>query len=500
MRYAALALTILLVLPFLPITTTSTNSTMEIPNSPMLLAEEGLVEGVPYVWQEMNGFCAWAATSIALQHAGVDADLHNLFALSTIGFTFGYIRYNDTMLLFPGALYDQVGPVDFVADLYGVNYTQYFDEDTPGVDQAKQVYESQGVNIGLLDGEQGAFNLMRSSIDAGIPLLISVDPIWLPADDYDFLRETGAAGGGHGVLIVGYNDTSGSATILDPGVGSFGANFGYPLDGRGNYTEILYTALIQAWSSRYWITSTFIPQGTPVVDISDQIGMMVRDKLLGVGTTYAPSSANAFIWSFGESGFRQMSEDFTPSGLLDYFSIFSSSAFDSAEDERLFKSALLVVLGLGVETTISLQYLSYRAALERLPAFMSDKNLDSFLSAAEDALPHMNALSTNSTLIYPGNLSHIEGLISTTFYDIGQEYNSTADLETALNNHATELSEISNHLLGIADSWLAAGNSLAEIWSNNPFVLYGPWIAVGAFAVGVIIVVVLVKIRGTPSQ
>ena len=176
---------------------TSPSSEVQLTDSTMVLADEGLLDGVPYVWQEMNGFCAWAATSIAFQYAGVDADLHDLFALSSIGFTFGYIRYNDTMLMFPGALYDQVGPVDFVADLYGVNYTQYFDQDTPGAEQAVQVYESQGINVGLLNGEEGAFNLMRSSIDAGYPLLISVDPIWLPGDDYDVLREAGASGGGH---------------------------------------------------------------------------------------------------------------------------------------------------------------------------------------------------------------------------------------------------------------------------------------------------------------
>ena len=501
MRYTALALAILLMMTFAPISTTTTNSAeVSLTYTPMSLSDEALLEGVPYVWQEINGFCAWAATSMALQYAGVDADLHDLFALTTIGFSHAYIHYNDSILVYPGAIYNQVGPVDFVADLYGVNYTIFYADYMTAADQYKQVWESQGINVGLLGGETDAFNLMRSTIDAGYPLLVSVDPSWLPAVDYDYLRETGSTGGGHGVLIVGYNDTSGSAIIVDPGVGVFGDLFGYPDDGRGNYTEILYTALNNAWSNRFYISNVFKPEGTPATDFADQLGIMVRDKLLGVGTTYAPSSSSAYLWSFGEVGFRQMSEDFTPEGLLDYFSIFPTSSFESPEAEKLFKAAVLIFMGLGIETTITLQYLSYRTAIERLPEFIPDRDLSAFSAAAQAALPHMDALSSNSTLINPGNLSYIEGTLSTTFYDISRSYNTTGDLESTLTEYATELGVISQHLLGIADSWLAAGNALADIWSNNILIIYGPWLAVGVFAAGVIIVTAFLKIRKTPSQ
>ena len=195
-----------------------------------------------------------------------------------------------------------------------------------------------------------------------------------------------------------------------------------------------------------------------------------------------------------------MSEDFTPEGLLDYFSIFPSSSFDSPEDEKLFKAAVLLFMGLGLETTITLQYLSYRTAIERLPEFIPDQDLSAFSAAAQVALPHMDELSSNSTLIYPGNLSYIEGTLSTTFYDISRNYNETGDLESTLTEYATELGVISEHFLGIADSWLAAGNALAEIWSNDVMVIYGPCLAVGALAAGVIIVTALLKIRKTPSQ
>ncbi|MFW9913836.1 MAG: hypothetical protein ACFFEU_15260, partial [Candidatus Thorarchaeota archaeon] len=88
---------------------------------------EGIVENVPYVWQEINGLCAWAATSAAIQAAGVDLDLHDVLAATSVGFSFAYVRYNDTWLIYPGPIYMQAEPTQFLADLYGLNLTMYFD-------------------------------------------------------------------------------------------------------------------------------------------------------------------------------------------------------------------------------------------------------------------------------------------------------------------------------------------------------------------------------------
>ncbi|MFW9909752.1 MAG: hypothetical protein ACFFEF_14365 [Candidatus Thorarchaeota archaeon] len=495
MKAISIAVVLLLLLSLMPFPANVAEDTASSPTPTFLPSEEVLLSGIPYVWQEINGFCAWAATSVAMQAAGADLDLYDVFAASTIGFSFAYIHYNDTILMYPGAIYTQAEPTDFISDQYGINYTIYLLESIDSAEQIKQVWESEGINVGLLGGQEDAFNLMRSTINHGLPLLISVDPSWLPAEDYNFLREQGATGGAHGVLIVGYDDNLGIARIIDPGVGSFGDSFGFPEDGRGNYSEITYTALINAWANRFYISSTFAPSTSPPSNAQDRLGIMVRDKLLGVGTTYSPSSSSAYLWSYGERGFRQLSEDITVEGLTQYFSV-----FDGIQNERLFKAAVLLFIGLGIETTITLQYLSYRNALVKLPDLLSDYDLDEFSEAAGDALPHLDALSNNMTLIYPGNLSYIEGLASSVFQSISQLYNSTGDLETALQAHSIELNEISAHFLAIADSWQAAGNALAIYWPNDIFTLYGVWIAIGVFGVAVLVIYVVIQIKRTPSQ
>ncbi len=262
-----------------------------------ITSAEAILPPVSYVWQEINGFCAWAATAMAMQYAGADVSLYDVFAASSIGFSFAYFHINDTMLMIPGSLYTQAQPTHYLAGLYGIDYTLYVDTSIPNFEQNVQVWENEGLTIGVTDGEDEAFDLMRDTIDSGYPLLVSVDPSWLPAADYDILRAEGLSGGGHAILLVGYNDTEHSVTYLDPGVGSFGDDYGYPEDGRGNYTMITYTALNNAWSNRFYISNTFIPNGDAPVVVDDSLGPLIRDKLLGVGAIYSPSGPTPCVVS-----------------------------------------------------------------------------------------------------------------------------------------------------------------------------------------------------------
>ncbi|MGY5855293.1 MAG: hypothetical protein RTS72_01750, partial [Candidatus Thorarchaeota archaeon] len=65
------------------------------------------ITGVPFVWQELNGFCYWATLSMALQSIGIQFDLAHVLAATGIGFTAGYVRYEDTMMLVPGSMFRQ---------------------------------------------------------------------------------------------------------------------------------------------------------------------------------------------------------------------------------------------------------------------------------------------------------------------------------------------------------------------------------------------------------
>ena len=459
------------------------------------LSNEGLIQDVPYVWQEINGFCSWAAASIMFQSAGIPADMYTLFAASTVGFSFASVRYNASLLALPGVYYRQDLNTFIAAQVFGLNLTYYFDSNSQGAGSNLAVLQGEGMSVSLLDGEAGAMNLMRTTINRGHPLMISVDPIWLPAHDYDYLRSINASGGGHGVVIVGYDDSLLQATIMDPGVGSFGEDYGYPEDGRGNYTTISYWDLRQAWSARDYISITIEQSGAELAPES-YLGPIIRDRLLGNTYSYRAIGQEALLAKFGQASFRDLSNFFTETAIKDFLSI-----FDGINSERNFKTLLLLQIGVGLEAAFTLQYLSYRTALGAMPALFPDLDLTDFYNAANLALPHFDSISSNVSLIYPStNFSIYSGFISSTFVDMANEYNSTGDIDQALNNKNGELLSISNHLIAIADSWQAAGNSLTIYWPNDFLSAYGAILIPAAVGIAAVIITIIYWVKRKPSQ
>jgi len=74
-----LLMTFLLLTPAL----VQANSDYTIPEKSYTISAEVILPSETYIWQEINGFCAWAATAMAMQYAGADVNLYDVFAAST---------------------------------------------------------------------------------------------------------------------------------------------------------------------------------------------------------------------------------------------------------------------------------------------------------------------------------------------------------------------------------------------------------------------------------
>jgi hypothetical protein len=222
---------------------------------------------------------------------------------------------------------------------------------------------------------------------------------------------------------------------------------------------------------------------------------MIRDKLLGVGSIYSPSSANALVGDFGQAAFRQMSKDITAEGLKSYLKV-----FDGIVNETNFKTSLLYFIGAGLEAQVTLQYLSYRAAVESLPSLMPDTNLSHFVAAAEDALPALDYIADNSSLIFPGNLTQSTGVVANTFLEIAMAFNASGDIDTTLAPYESFLNALSTNLTIIADSWRAAGRALAKFWPNDFFSVYGAILASVGGGGAILVIGVVLWMRRRPSQ
>ena len=443
------------------------------------------VTGVSYVWQEINGFCMWAAVSMALQHAGVPLGLHELFVASGIGFSASYLRYEENMLFVPGAFYRQLDPLETVTRFYGLNTSIYMDSST----ELGMAFLELGVNFTSLNTWDEAFSFLKQTIASGHPLVLWTDPYYLPHDDYDVVREIGLtsaiSGSGHAILVVGYNDTDETVQVMDPGIGAFGEHFGYPDEGSWYY-NINQSSLRNAWSSMAYGAFLIRPGAGKVDGFTQQLATLIIERMRGDRTSYAPQEEGLFFWNFGSDAFRGLAYDLTAEGLSSYIA-------DMQIEDTETKALVLTVLGLMFEGYLDVQYLSFRSAVDVLPSLLPDLDLDEFVSICYSAFSHFEALSDNSTLIeldYSGGNT----ILTETFGGIASSCNSTTsgDIQAATTEYESELSQIRNHLTDIADIWDAAANALERALRGNETL--AP-VLVSFSIVGIVVLVVVITRR-----
>jgi len=463
---------------------TSSVSFKEINHS--VSADAGEVTGVPYVWQEMNGFCYWATLSMALQSIGVPLDLAKVCAVSGIGFTTGYIRYEDIWKLIPGPMYgtDQSTLVT-IADLLGLEVEFYMDTDSTDLGPLYSlVMESYNVSWTEIDGWDDAIQVLKNGIDSGFPVEVYVNLQNLPVSDYDLFRDLGITetDPSHSILITGYNETSGTAQIMDPGIGLFDNPASYPDDGSWFY-EINFTSLNQAWLGLYGTTIIKPGLGIPE-DFTENLANYILDRLRGDRNSYAPDAEEVFFWNYGSNAFRAMAADLTDTRL--------SSFMDEFDEYNLqTRSIILQNLGIEIETSLTRQYESYRAAIGALPSVLPDLDLQEFISEGELALEHFELFSDNSTVNTPFYTAGIK-LVTKTFDKIAYKYEYVldGDLSSAVSVYEEDLAEIQTHLTAIANAWDAAADALERaLQSDGTFPIVLLTTSIAGFLVLVIVLV-----------
>ncbi len=412
------------------------------------------IQDVPYVWQEVNGYCASAAISMVLQSMGMDLDLHDLFSAMGTGFSAMYIGIEETRSFYPGVLIRQPEYFQFFFDLYGLEFTTYLDTRQPFGRGGADNYDRLSVKyIDFANSTTPApFDIVRDTISSSIPLAVAVDLYYLPPEDYADYKQYGAPldawGVSHFITIVGYNDTSQEIYIQDPGVGLFGDDAGYPDDGRWNYT-MSYVDFNRAWQSAGYVTFK-LTQGTgPVDNFEDRLGEYLIERLRGDRTGYF-KEFDAFYLSPGKSAVRGLGLDLTVDSIAEYARYF----------QEVNKDKALLSLGHSMEMFLTIQYHGYLHGLDTIQDILPGVDLTAFIDAADDALPHFEALTCDKSIQTLVGIKSRDTLIFNTFEDIALEFQSSGNLEESIRNHQDGLDEIHDHLFDIADCWDAAADAL----------------------------------------
>ncbi len=418
-------------------------------------ADAGEITGITFVWQELNGFCHWATLSMALQSIGLQLDLAEVLAVSGVGFSTGHVRYEDTWMLVPGNMLRQHSTMKTIADLLGFEVEFYMDTNSTDFGFLFSLaLEMENVSWTEIDGWDDAIQVLKDGIDSGFPVEVYVNLQNLPASDYDLFRDLGLTDTDptHSILITGYNETSGTAQIMDPAIGLFDGPASFPDDGSWFY-EINFTSLNQAWLGLYGV-SIVKPGPGMTEDFTENLANYLLARLRGDSNSYAPEADGVFFWNYGSNAFRAMAADLTDTGL--------SSFMDEFDEYDLHtRSIIFQTLGFDMETCLTLQYESYRAAIDVLPDLLPDLDLQEFVSEAESALEHFELFADNSTVntpFYPASTK----MMTKTFDNIAYQYEHVldGDLSSAAFVYEEDLAEIRTHLIAIANAWDAAADAL----------------------------------------
>ena len=450
------------------------------------LSDSGEVSDVPYVWQEVNGFCLPSALSMVLQGAGVDLSLYDIIASSGSGFSMVSISTERTMTFYPGVMTRQIPSLEIFTDLYGLNFQFYLDSNTDYGLNAKNMMESQGWEV--IDFAESVLttprDIMRESIDAGYPLAINADTYYLPPVDWDIIRNyfgpLEPGGAGHAITIVSYNDTTQTVRVHDPGVGLMEPYVGYPDDGRWNYT-MSYATLDDTWRSAGYVTFR-VSNGTgKVADFEERLASNIAQKLIGNRTSYFQDFENYFFLGTGADAFRGMGLDMTLKAIRDYCTYFL----------EVDKPNAIRSLGHNLEVMMTMQTAAYRGSLNSLPDLLPSMDLQEFLDEASEALPHMDALSHNASITSGISVIPRDTILYNTFFEMASSFESSHDLDGAISEFSEELDEIAEHLFAIADAWRAAGQILESMTESPELLPDGNLIVVIGGGAGVLIIGVI---------
>jgi hypothetical protein len=469
----------------IPIGVTSTDVSTHTPGFSFSLSEE--VTDVPYVWQEVNGYCFPSALSMVLQSMGLDLSLYDILAASGAGFSMVSLSVNEALTFLPGVMVRQLPWFEFFTDLYGLEMQFYLDSSTDYGLNALQILGTwQSTAIDYSELVDGPFDVMRESIDSGYPLTISVDTYYLPVEDWDLIRDHFGpmvpGGVGHAIVIVGYNETAQQVRVHDPGVGLGLDNHGYPDDGRWNYT-MSYAQLFQAWQSAGFATFRLSNGTGKVADFEDRLATYIWNRLVGNRSSYFEEYENLFYFGTGADAFRGIGLDMRLEVIRDYAQYYM----------EVDKADALRSLGQNLEMMITMQYHAFKGSLDSLPALLPSTDLQAFLDKASEALPHFEALSHNDTVSMSLDIPSRDTLLYNTFFGMGDRFDATWDLDGSITAFSNELDEIGGHLIAIADAWNAAGEVLSQEIGESPRLLSSDMtIVLGGGAVVLFVGVVIV--------
>jgi len=210
------------------------------------------IEGVPYVSQETNFYCAYAAVTMLIKYHGINTSLKEVLFNSGVGYSMVYDNIYRGFA--PGWLISQgSNDKDFIASLYGLSFKDW----TPIIENKS-------------DEEcwQEYWQILKQKVLENIPIITSVDPYSIPYLKEKFNITDNQTHYAHSLVILGFNETNNTICYNDPAAGLFHDNT------NGTYVyiskEIFKEALMNTIATKYYVSGMINLTDSPALPIEER--------------------------------------------------------------------------------------------------------------------------------------------------------------------------------------------------------------------------------------
>jgi len=172
-----------------------------------------IIKDVPYVGQETSFFCAYACFTMLLNNfKNINTSMDDVLYYTGVGYSLIYPNFALECMPLGGTLLCQsIKDINFLTSLFGLSYELWVpDMNSSSDEKCWQDYQLR----------------VKENVSNDIPVMTSVDPfklssfrkiVDLPNSLWDLMPPSG-----HGVVIVGYNNSNGTICYNDPAAALFG--------------------------------------------------------------------------------------------------------------------------------------------------------------------------------------------------------------------------------------------------------------------------------------